>query len=312
MKKDGYTKGCYGCRAIREKWSSIQAHNHTCRTRISEKMMADEIGRRRVEEADERIKKAKLDREAGKMGSKSSGEGSQATAMQEDEDSNNTDHASRGGEAKRKRTEETHPDDIGENDDIGANVDPKKWEAFVEKHGLKRSAESEEVSSESRVQRARTERNGTGISRAEAQKKRSTEGDGDEEARAKSKRINLMEKQLDKHLKELLSIDVAEIFSPERVAQFAKQYELKPGWSFDLTTCDETGKPWDFNDASMRNKAARRVLKDKPTLLIGSLPCTYFSQLMHINWPCMDPTVAMETWNEAIKHLKFCVHVHKF
>ena len=52
-----------------------------------------------------------------------------------------------------------------------------------------------------------------------------------------------MGKQLDKDLKELLSIDVAEIFWPERMAQFAKQYELKPGWSFDLTTCDETGKP---------------------------------------------------------------------
>eukprot|EP00973_Karenia_brevis_P068031 9464971-Karenia_brevis.AAC.1 len=28
VEKYGYTKGCYECRAIREKWPSIQAHNH--------------------------------------------------------------------------------------------------------------------------------------------------------------------------------------------------------------------------------------------------------------------------------------------
>eukprot|EP00973_Karenia_brevis_P007646 1038579-Karenia_brevis.AAC.1 len=43
----GPTKGCYGCRAIMEKWSSIQAHAHHCRQRISEAMMNDAIDRRR-------------------------------------------------------------------------------------------------------------------------------------------------------------------------------------------------------------------------------------------------------------------------
>eukprot|EP00973_Karenia_brevis_P051398 7139013-Karenia_brevis.AAC.1 len=58
VKQYGPTKGCYGCRAINEGWANIQAHSHKCRQRISEAMMEDIIGRKRVEEAEERRRRA--------------------------------------------------------------------------------------------------------------------------------------------------------------------------------------------------------------------------------------------------------------
>ena len=39
-------------------------------------------------------------------------------------------------------------------------------------------------------------------------------------------------------------IDVAEIYSPPRLAVTAKELELKAGWSLDLTTKDTPEIPW--------------------------------------------------------------------
>ena len=78
-----------------------------------------------------------------------------------------------------------------------------------------------------------------------------------------------------------------------------------------MTTLDEEGKPWDFSSVQMRNKAARKVLKEKPTLLIGSPPCTDLSRLTSINWSRMNPEEAWAKWNQAIEHLNFCMHLYK-
>ena len=51
----------------------------------------------------------------------------------------------------------------------------------------------------------------------------------------------------------------------------------------DLTTTDEMGRLWDFECVHMRNKAARKLLTDKPELLIGSPMCIEFSSWMNLN-----------------------------
>ena len=70
------------------------------------------------------------------------------------------------------------------------------------------------------------------------------------------------------------NMDVAEFYSPPRITDMAVKMGLRAGWSMDITTNDTDGRAWDFNVAEMRNRAARRVLKDKPLLLIGSQMCT--------------------------------------
>ena len=56
-----------------------------------------------------------------------------------------------------------------------------------------------------------------------------------------------------KALNKILSVDVAEIYSPPRVALEAEKFGLKPGWSMDLTTV------WDFRLKEDREKARKYV-----------------------------------------------------
>ena len=65
---------------------------------------------------------------------------------------------------------------------------------------------------------------------------------------------------------------------------------LRQGWSFDLTTNDVDGRKWDFNHAEMRNRALRRLSKDKPFVLVGNPMCGPFGVMNNMNYSKMDPT----------------------
>ena len=53
-------------------------------------------------------------------------------------------------------------------------------------------------------------------------------------------------------VEEFNAIDVAEICSPPRVVQYAKEFGLTSGWSLDLQIADEDGRPWDSTKKEMR------------------------------------------------------------
>ena len=46
-------------------------------------------------------------------------------------------------------------------------------------------------------------------------------------------------------------MDVAELYSQPRAIRMAENMGLRAGWSLDLTTCDDQGRPWDSNDVNM-------------------------------------------------------------
>ena len=77
-------------------------------------------------------------------------------------------------------------------------------------------------------------------------------------------------------------VDVAEIYSPPRMAAMASRLGYTPGFSMDLTTLDEDGRPLDFSLAATQRKALRRWELDKPYLLVASPPCTALSALQHL------------------------------
>ena len=85
--------------------------------------------------------------------------------------------------------------------------------------------------------------------------KESRRGRDDNGNKKKSARLGPLERQLQNTMTDTLAMDVAEIYSPERVTQHAKQAGLEPGWSLDLTTTDVDGRPWDFTKVEMRNRA---------------------------------------------------------
>ena len=58
---------------------------------------------------------------------------------------------------------------------------------------------------------------------------------------------------------------------------------LSAGFALDLTTTDELGNTWDFTKDVTKDKARKKVEKEKPMLLIGSPSCTAFCQWQALN-----------------------------
>ena len=78
----------------------------------------------------------------------------------------------------------------------------------------------------------------------------------------------------------------------------------------DLITTDENGRPWDVDCIHMRNTAMRKVLQDKPTLLIGSQMCTDFCSWINVNHPRMPKQMVAERPRKARLHLDFCIKLY--
>ena len=105
--------------------------------------------------------------------------------------------------------------------------------------------------------------------------------------------------------------DVAEIYSQPRVTREAQYMGLTPGFALDLTTCDDDGRPWDFADPEMRQRARHKLKQTKPRLLIGSPMCRAFSSLMVMSAGKRDPEVMRREFVEATVHLEFCIEMYE-
>ena len=91
-------------------------------------------------------------------------------------------------------------------------------------------------------------------------------------------------------------VDITEVFSPVRVTEMAKRYQLKPGEAMDLMT------GWDFDRKAHRDAAIELIRRTKPKLVIGSPDCTMYSSLQHMNSRSAD---RQKKWIRARKHLSF-------
>ena len=82
----------------------------------------------------------------------------------------------------------------------------------------------------------------------------------------------------DRHIVEqLFRVGMSEMLSPERVTSVCKQYGLVPGQAMDIKN------GFDFDLAVDRKKVWDSILKDKPTLVMGSPLCTFLSRLQELN-----------------------------
>ena len=103
------------------------------------------------------------------------------------------------------------------------------------------------------------------------------------------------------------TVDVAEAYSPPRMATMAAALGFNPGFSMDLTTVNNEGKPLDLSDKKMQDAAIKQQDEQKPWLLVVSPPCTWFSTLMNWNIAKMDESKVRENMKQAIGHLAFAV-----
>ena len=108
----------------------------------------------------------------------------------------------------------------------------------------------------------------------------------------------------------ILGADITEVFSPERITALCDKFGLVKGSAMDL----QNG--WDFDQSSHRRLATERIMKEKPVLLIGSPPCTYFSMLQELSKAVQKDNAE---WNQrfqanlekAKRHVKFCCSLYK-
>ena len=94
-------------------------------------------------------------------------------------------------------------------------------------------------------------------------------------------------------------------------AKLMPELKLIPGFALDLTTVEERGRPWNFDQKVMRDEALRRVREEKPLLLIGSPMCTAFSTWQRINDKIRDSAVCAAEKARAVEHLKFSVRLYR-
>ena len=76
--------------------------------------------------------------------------------------------------------------------------------------------------------------------------------------------------------------------------------------ALDLRTVKEDGTPWNFSNKKDRREAERLIDELNPTWIVGSPPCTAFSQWnVCMNYPKMDPAVIKRLVAEGQVHLDF-------
>ena len=109
----------------------------------------------------------------------------------------------------------------------------------------------------------------------------------------------------------LMSADVTEIFSPERVAGVCKEFGLKPGMSMYIKS------GYDFDNKKDRDRCWEVLERDKPNMVIGSPPCTLFSKLQELNkFMYKDNQMWMfkfqERMEQAKRNVEFCAKVYQY
>lgn len=174
-------------------------------------------------------------------------------------------------------------------------MDDPEYRTLMQKHAKFEGASEFEVFSEETKQKQANELR-TAIMKIEQKQKNENLG----------KQMNVVMMQM--FVKQM---EVAETYSPPRVAAMAREMGFRAGWSLDLTTCDDDGREWDFNSLVMRSRAIRKLLQDKPLVLVGSPMCGPFSCMNHINYSKMCQEEVEQRIVYGRRHSAFCAKFYK-
>ena len=107
-------------------------------------------------------------------------------------------------------------------------------------------------------------------------------------------------------------VDVGEIYSPPRVCAMADEMGLRKGFSLDFTTRRANGQRWDFSLPSCRREAMKLINELRPYCVIGSPPCTAWSNLQNLNKCRPGGAQKVEEAQQRAKiHLDFSAKVYR-
>ena len=318
--KVGYTKGCPKCTDLRNGTQELTRRGHSveCRKRIEEELRNDEELRKDVEKAEKRKdeylskqieqevgadeKRRKVEKPSEEVPGETpltggaSGSGSEVVVTQpvdvpvpDDEGDIELEDAEGNISEEPMGTKRARE----EGDDGGEDQPPaicRQLPALEEKRKREEDAEREEERGKSA---RKTEREGYALDLEKLRQQTET-----------LDILGLSEKQW--RTQGVSQVDVAELFSPPRTAERARQRGLKGGWSLDKEVVDPwTGKTWDLSGERAREAARSLLKKTKPKLLIVSPPCTMFSQMQRISGGPKDKV----KYEEAVKLLELAVEM---
>ena len=102
-------------------------------------------------------------------------------------------------------------------------------------------------------------------------------------------------------------MDVAEVFSPPRLTQRAREFGPRAGFVVDLSTERRRGEHWELSLQSHVKALGRLIRKEKPALLFVSPPCTDFCGLLRLTHTAEEMKARQEARGEP--HLKNAMKV---
>ncbi len=324
----GPTPGCPRCHR-----KGTMPHNEECRERMGKLMTDDEAGKRDLDrDAQRRTRHLERDterffedwdaREREAKRTKEDENRGQATESHQDTDIGNssgtaassTDPAPhRGTKRRNPNNDEDVIDNQGDHQMSDQNPGTEKGDDHRKRPNDTLQAEGESVDKKSRststLMPSAPETNIRVTPAGPAGKKRGRGNDTDVGERKTAKRDDSDNAGgtggADAMALSSSRVDVAEVYSPPRIVTEAAKKGLITGSSMDLTTTDEMDRPWDFTKIHMRNHAIRRIMDEKPAVLMLSPVCTHFSQAMASNWARMTPEQKADKMKVARTHLKF-------
>ena len=333
----GYTQGCRGCEFLQTGLGGRQGHSDLCRSRIEVKLLETEIGQARLGRTRDRIdhwtskevKTNEIDKSEDKKVNIENGE---KEIIIENSEKKNEDSEM---EVNRNEPEEF---DIGSPE--GAAADPQEESIELETRRARSSdmrvaTPKESIELESRGARPSDRRLAT-PERTPARKRRAhvdkdsppkrlvidAEETMDSDDGLGNNQVDHTgeEMQFDDpgdgddgmigFFKGLNIVDITEVFSPPRVVKQGEKLGFKAGTSMDLMT------GWNFELKADRERAIKLIKEEKPKLLIGSPPCTYFSMLQELNkfnQRFNEDWLARFNDNliKAKNHIRFCIVLYK-
>ena len=72
-----------------------------------------------------------------------------------------------------------------------------------------------------------------------------------------------------------------------------------------------TGMPWDLGCSKVQSRVVKMIAKDEPLFVIGSPPCTVFSNLQNLSRDKRDAAVVAEELRVGRAHLEFCARLYE-
>ena len=317
-----FTQGCPGCTALRSK-ARAQNHSEICRQRVEIHISQSATGRERLEKQEYRMAEAVIRATVDPHGST-------------EELPPGADDGRQGGAINQKRQKRpppqpkpdqaSSPSGNGEfppPGGCGMEISlPAPAPAGIAVSGAKKRGMAEQ-DDEERFEMIRQE-----DLIGQGQKRNAEDDNGEVPPRTSKARSSTWTGNMDAAMdalgntsrEEAMEVihakcqhDISELYSPPRIALEAAKHNLRGGYSFDLTVPDKDGYVWDFSQPECRKRAWAKIVKSKPFLLIGSPPCTAFSNLQNLQRDQPGGDAKVDAWIEKAKvHIEFCCELYTY